>query len=424
MIGLLNYPPTEEQLFILEKFTFDSQIGLTVLKFLSLIIFGISVWLIAKQVATVFSKKVALVAVGLLLISPSLWVAVCSYPFLVFKIAVVSWGWQYRNSKLVLATILTTLVIINILFLGYKPAILSKISFKDASAEVNGRFMAEDSLRTKIELPLWWRRISYNKYFMVYKQSLGEVLPFFDLETLFFQEVNPMEQKSVVMFYWPEVFLFMVGLYVIGNSKAKNMFSFWGYLVVVSLVNYLVSEGAVYQRLILIMLPISIIIGLGLVKLIKYNYYLAGMMVMVLLYGLVTNSYDLKVRPDFWLDNRPLVYDYWFSQLALIPKEKVSRVFVSTLVGDSKKYCHYYLGNKCEEYNFSYGSFDLSKGVPENGIYLGFEGEFIGSRFKNDFPENWQQIIANNGLELVGSKKIRDTVAFRYGNNIGLVVKK
>jgi hypothetical protein len=147
-------------------------------------------------------------------------------------------------------------------------------------------------------------------------------------------------------------------------------------------------------------------------------------MVFLVIYGFFTNIYDMKIRPDFWLDNRPIVYDFWYRNLITHKKESGQKVFISTLIGDSQRYCRYYLRSDCDLKNIKFASFDISSGVIESGIYLGFEGEFVGPQVKNEFVGDWKKKIADKGLVMVESSYVRDTVAFRYGNNIGLVIKQ
>jgi len=50
-----------------------------------------------------------------------------------------------------------------------------------------------------------------------------------------------------------------------------------------------------------------------------------------------------------------------------------------------------------------------------------FAGEFVGSRFKNDIDSNWDK----NGLvNIVAKKTLRDTIAYKYGNDLGVGYEK
>ena len=419
MISLFGYPPTEEQLGLLVRLGINNISGLLFLRCLTLglMLFGLWWWygLITKMV----NRNIARLSVVLLLVSPVFWVICLAYPLLVVKVCLVIVLCRL-SQKLGMVGVLVILVIVfNLIILGQRPAILSKVSFKDAAMEVTQRFQSEDSLRTKMELPLWWRRVSYNKYFMVYKQVMAEVLPFFDIESVFFQEVHPMEQKSVVMFYWPEVFLFLIGIY---HFKLVNNKFVWG-LSAVALVNFVFADAVIYQRLYLVMLPLSLLIAAGTVGLWKNTKILAVFLMILVGYGCLANLYDITRRPDYWLDNRPLVFDYWYSRLKNMDRSNYTRIQVSSLVGESTRYCEFYLGEKCKDKRFVFESFSMG---PESlpGLYLGFTGEFVGSRFKNDFDDDWEKGLAVGGMVLVEKVKIRDTVAYKYGNDIGLVIKQ
>ena len=54
-----------------------------------------------------------------------------------------------------------------------------------AKLEVTEKFIREDNLIEKIELPLWWRRISYNKISWMMSSTLKELISFWDLEPWF-----------------------------------------------------------------------------------------------------------------------------------------------------------------------------------------------------------------------------------------------
>ena len=57
-------------------------------------------------------------------------------------------------------------------------------------------------------------------------------------------------------------------------------------------------------------------------------------------------------------------------------------------------------------------------------IYAGFGGEFVGPKFKNDISENWKEMAQGQGWKFVAYKQLRDNIADKYGNNIGLAIKE
>jgi hypothetical protein len=229
-----------------------------------------------------------------------------------------------------------------------------------------------------------------------------------------------MEQKSVVMFYWPSVILLIAGVHFVFQKRTLKSASVITGLFLVSLVDYVFSNSVVYQRLLLIMLPLSIIMAIGLLK-IWQSRTVGAVISLVLLYGVYTNIYDMSMRADFWLDNRPLVYEFWYKNLKVYSENNVvNRIRVSTLIGNSRNYCQFYFGSECDSDKFVFDSFDLSVGVKEKGVYLGFAGEFVGPKFKNDIDPLWDSVASSNGIRIVSKKNIRDTVAYRYGNDIGL----
>ena len=136
------------------------------------------------------------------------------------------------------------------------------------------------------------------------------------------------------------------------------------------------------------------------------------------LYGTLANFSDLNKRPDFWLDNRPYFYEFVFNSIKEKDISKFEKIYVTSLVGKTDKYCKYYFGN-CDESKFIFNSFELKGIKPEkNSIYAGFAGEFIGSDFKNNINSDWLTLIKDKGFTDVETKNLRDTIAYKFGNDI------
>jgi hypothetical protein len=154
----------------------------------------------------------------------------------------------------------------------------------------------------------------------------------------------------------------------------------------------------------------------------RLSYAVVGI---VLVYGMMINYYDLTVRKQKWFDNRPLAFQFWYEKLTNMDLNQYGRIQVSALTGDSKAYCYFYLGKICDQDKFVFKSFDLSQEKPVvNSVYAGFAGEFVGPKFKNDIDPNWQKSTAERGFEFLGTETLADTVAYKYGNDIGLAIKK
>ena len=63
-----------------------------------------------------------------------------------------------------------------------------------AKLEVTEKFIREDNLIEKIELPLWWRRISYNKFSWMMSSTLKELISF-GIWSPGFSEIHPAGKK-------------------------------------------------------------------------------------------------------------------------------------------------------------------------------------------------------------------------------------
>ena len=422
---IFGYPVSEQQLEVLYLFGINGFVSLWILRLLSLIlmIFVLKMW---KSIFYKFKfSNIGWYSSIVLAISPLIFVLILVYPLVCVKLLIVAVFFQKSlKNKYYLVVLGLILILFNINILGNNPAIFNKLDLQDAQNEVTKRISAEDSVLNSIYLPLAIRRASYNKLFISYKQILGEILPFFDFETIFFQEINPLMQKSVVMFYWPEVYLFVLGIFALFKLKNNKLFNFLGGSIFIAVIDYVFSEGSSYLRLVLVVFPLSIIIAFGLNHLVemtrKYHVIsivaLTGVSLFILM-GVGTSFYDLNVRPDYWLDNRPIAFEFWFKEISRLNIDQYNSVYVSSLVGDSKKYCYFYLGVKCNDKRFVFKSFDLSKERVLNAVYAGFAGEFVGAKLKNDIDVDWE---TNSIAKIVNKISLRDTIANQYGNDIGV----
>lgn len=431
-LSLLGYPVAEEQLKVLNLLGLKGMVWLWIVRGISLIILVATVKLWSKVISRNNHQNIANLSAILIIVSPLFLVLWMVYPLICLKllIFVMITGLGIKN-KYIFLILSIFLILFNRQILGDKAAIFYKLNLKDAQTEVTKRISTEDSLVESVSMPIWWRRVSYNKYFFSYKQILAETLPFFDLESIFFQEINPLAQKSIVIFFWPEVYLFVLGLYFLVNLKDKKLYS----LLLVSLslawVDFVFSEGAVFKRLVLIIMPVSVIIALGL-----YNLYLLakqkkilaklslGLVVVFIIFGWINSIYDLNTRRDLWLDNRPLAFEFWYRGLQNIGDiNRYKKIYITSLVGDSKSFCYFYLGKMCRSDKFVFESFDLSSKREEKPVlYAGFAGEFVGSRFKNDISSDWIDQAKDMSINIRETKSLRDTIANRYGNDIGIGV--
>jgi len=428
----LNYPPTEEQLKILSFFGVGGYLNLWILRLFCLVVL-VFVFLIWQKSVNKMLFRWSLV---LLLISPTIFSSWYLFPFILLKILVFvsifyfvlnkSWNkWWF------ILIILLTFVGYNRFVLVEKAAIFNKLSFKDSQVEVTARFVSEDSLKNKIEFPLWWRRVAYNKYFFAYKQITAELLPYFDLESLFFQEVTPTGQKSMVMWYWPEMYVFIFGIYFWLKKKDKELNRGIFIMFFVTLIDFAFSEGASYKRLLLTMWPISMVMALAfeeMSKLALKKYVLAkwslGIMGVMLVLAFGFNFYDLKIREEYWFDNRPLAFQFWYENIEKLNLDEYQKIQISSLVGNSKAYCKFYIGNICNDDKWIFKNFNLADEVLDNKtIYAGFAGEFVGPKFKNDVSSGWKSQSELRGISFLNVKNLRDTIANQYGNEVAVAVK-
>ena len=423
--SVLSYPVAEEQLVILNFFGFRGHISLWILRLITFCLLGYTLYLWKNIIVKLVNSNIALISVLVLAISPMVFVLVLSYPLVCLKLFLFVLGLHFglKNKWFYLILVLILLAF-NWQVLGTKASIYYKLDLKDAQSEVTKRISSEDSLKESIDMPLWWRRIAYNKYYFSYKQILAESLSFFDFESIFFQEINPFSQKSVVIFYWPEMYLFILGLFYLYRVKDNKFNQFIGYVLLISWLDYIFTNGLVFKRFVLVIFPLSIIISLAfynLFELVKKSNVLATLafvfVSIFIFFGTINSFYDLSTRTQYWLDNRPLAFEFWFNEISKLDLDKYNKVQITSIVGDSKKYCYFYLGNICDDKKYIFESFDLPTIKSNNSIYAGFAGEYVGSKFKNDVDSNWSSTTLIN---IFAKKSLRDTIANKYGNDIGV----
>ncbi|MBU3956786.1 hypothetical protein KKI19_00695 [Patescibacteria group bacterium] len=295
--------------------------------------------------------------------------------------------------------------------------------------QITERFTQEDGLQVRVIFPLLFRRMGYNKIFFAYRNFTKEVLNFFDLETLFFQEVHPMQQKSEVTFYWPEIFVFLVGIFWFIKSgfgkKQKNLL----FLIFLSFIFHLFTQNDTFAgRYALTLFTLAIVIGIG------FKQMPRGLSLIILpliIWAIYINTYDILKRPLFWYDNRPYVYAQGIKAIKMIETESVSykNIYLTSLVGNPKIYYFYYFSPQPELFLKDplfiedkgkivyFNSFDLVSNLPQkNSLYFGFLGEFIGPNSLNEFSEQDINKIEPIGLKIEKVWKLDNTIAFRYSD--------
>jgi len=281
------------------------------------------------------------------------------------------------------------------------------LNINNASIEVNERFAREEAIKDKIYFPKNLRRLVENKYMMIYKNSISETIKFFDLNTWFFQEFNPISVKGLPIYIWPFIIPFTIGIIWTIRDK-RNLFINVSLLVTTSLFIYFLTKGNNSDRMWIVSIPLAIVIAEGFTsiknKLIKYG------IIGLIIYGSVAWRSDLLIRKDYWLDNRPMAYNFWLYEL----RSRSGVLGISNMLGSAEEYLKYYSLDK-------YVNTELTD---DTKIYAGFVGEIIGSDNNNLVPIDWKEKIEDAGWELIKYKKIRDSIAYKYGDILIIVKKK
>lgn len=299
---------------------------------------------------------------------------------------------------------------INFYFLKSNIPIFNNLSVSKSQEEVNIRFFKERQMNNEA-LPTLVRRIGYNKYSLILKTEIEEVFKAGDVESLFFQEVHPLGQKSIVLFFYSAFGLFVLSLWLLIREKISMSKEAMIYFGSMGIIYFSLADGEPYRRLFMIFIFLSMVIAVGTDKLLSTKGLIRNVVIVLLLlnaYGIVANSTDMTKRPDYWLDNRPLFYKGIFQMKSLGDYPKI---VVADMYGLGEKYCHFYRTD-CSKYEFDQN--DLRTRLKDkDNLLVGFWGSFAslkdntaGYRSEVESFEIRDNIASGFGTKVVALKRI------------------
>jgi len=301
------------------------------------------------------------------------------------------------------------LVGINQYLLKLNVPVINDLSITDAQKEVTLRFYRERQMNTEA-IPTVIRRIAYNKYSLALKKGVEDVFRVADVESLFFQEVHPLGQKSIVLFYYPTFGLFILSLWFMIQGRisiTKEILIFWG---VMAVVYFSISDMDAYRKLFPTFILLSIIIAVGTDKVLSSWGVLKKIAILALVlnaYGVVANAVDWTRRPDFWLDNRPLFYRNVFQMKSL---NYFPMVVLADMFGRGEKYCHLYR-NDCQKFEFAEN--DLrGRLIDKDNLLVGFWGSFANIT-----------TASIDHRKVIESFTLRDNIANGFSTNVVAIEK-
>jgi hypothetical protein len=409
----IKYPPSLEQTTL--GLTDFSQLWL--IRGISLIFLALSIWLISSFLNKASRKYFIIISS----IIPAYYLVVLSHPWdslKLFLITIILIGLVNFTGRKIFTIILIIIftIIVNLFIFKEKPGILEDFSIKKSQEEVTLRFNIEDSKTPHIKLPLFVRRAGYNKYFVVLKNASQEIVNFWDTETLFFQEVHPLGQKAFVVFYWPYIFLFFISLYFLKTKFKLNEVNFnWNLFVLLSIAiaYYLTSSAATERRHLFTAMFLTYLFSETLVYLIKnkFNKIILTVLFLLVTYGWLTNIYDRFVRPDYWLDNKPIAYGFAFQTIKDSNLDLETIYFSETLYA-AKSYCPFYL-DSCD--NIHIADFSFPDKIPDkNAVFVGFTGNFLGLN-SSGYGETEVKNNISGWAKVFGTMQVMNNIASGYG---------
>ena len=141
-------------------------------------------------------------------------------------------------------------------------------------------------------------------------------------------------------------------------------------------------------------------------------------LVFLALYGGIANYFDRTKRPDYWLDNKPLVYQIEFRS---IPLAGYDSVYLADLFGRAAQYCRFYQED-CSKFVFE--NFQMTDLISKDNVaYIGFGGNFNGKKSDKNNEEREDFIYDGQKIKFIHTAAIRDNVADGYGQKIILGTK-
>lgn len=385
----LNYPPTPQEL------RWGAGVG----------VIRVGLWLGLGWLIYGWGKQQGVVATALVATSAAVWSTALGYPREAIWLGLFLASGMIKNNKIRFGWWTLLLGWVAVVNLATAP-IWQSLKIEQIGAEVNRRITAEDGLTQKIEMPLIFRRLATNKVTVGMARVWKEVVAVADLETVFFGEINPLSRKMMPIFFWPGVVMFLIGL-----SGAKQELV-W---LAPGVAYFWLTGGEYYLRFLWLVPGLALVMSRGWTKMRQYQKWIGAGILGLYLVGIVAFGRDLKIRPDFWLNNRPLVYQQIYQ---FLQKSQFESARVTDILGDSQKYCRYYLKNGCQAIKFG-----IEGDSDYRGLEAGFLGEFTGKDINNKFDDNWEEGLFKKGYQVLFKNKMRDSVAYGYGDWI-VVVKR
>ena len=417
----VNFPPTIEQL----NLGVTSSVVLWIVRVLSLVMVVGAAFIFSSNLNTKIKKYYWI----FILACPTISYVWMAYPFDALKLFVISIVFYFVTKKdanifIVLGFGLVLISLLNIYVFKQKPEILKVLSFAQPQQEVNFRYQIEDNLNPDIHIPRLLKRVVYNKVFFATRDFSNLALTFIDFESLFFQEVHPMGAKSFVIFFWPLIFILFASIWL-GATNKISLTKGEVILLYFSFFYFMTTDVSVERRFILLLFPLSIIFAKSIYYYLSTNSKVAklviGLLIILTTYGWFTNYFDRYMRPMYWLDNRPVVYDFILSNLKNTTTNYDQIIVPNTLFA-LNDYCEFYL-TTCPE--FKYQDFNLQiEPISGNTLYIGFVGNFVGPNKDNAFSTNYEKEIIGRNLDILYKTDVRNNIANTFGQTLLIVQRK
>lgn len=428
--SFIDYPPNEEQLGLILTFPLTNHfLGFWIVKILSLFLLAGSLIVFRSITSKIVGEKVSTVAALLVASSPTTYAIWNLHPIDSVKAFVVMVACLLLlKLKSVKTTILGGMIIILVLGVLARNSPLSNIPIltalrtTEAENELRGRLNSEMALVNQVPIPLSIKRVAYNKPYFQYKNVTNLIISFGNVESLFFQEVNSLGQKSFVIFFWPDFIFFVLGLFWFVRWDKSRPNRLLVLLTLVAFVDFILLNKPLYQQFFLTLFPLSILVSFGMVRLASIKP-LSAVVALSFGFSFLVGYMDIVKRPAYWLDNRPLVYRFIFQEIRKYQNQNF-HFDITTMIGQPEQYCKYYLGS-CPPADYAFDSFSLKDRTPVVGtIYAGFIGEFIGPDLLNTVPTGWPNKFPKKGLAVLSTYTTRDTIAYHFGDTAVVAMTK
>jgi hypothetical protein len=252
--------------------------------------------------------------------------------------------WQKLSKKWLIASIITATLLAaplaRIVFLGGGTARVHQIGFFLNPTILDRTNIYRSECLKKF--PSLACQLMENKYIFLTQEFFLNYFNHFSLNFLF-QDINQAIGYLPHGGFFPLSLLpaLLIGLFVLFRQKKIPQLLVLSWLLIAPLADSLTGRGQ-YSRAVFMLIPISLLLGLGLQSILKKNRYLGW--TILFLFALESSKFFLDYFAVFPVRNAQFTlaeYQDLFQQVKLIDPQSYPNVYISRKFNDTKQYAFY-----------------------------------------------------------------------------------